>query len=92
MTIEPRVLGIPGQDNAVYMRVDSGQAIYHLLFDCGEGCIYPLGRSVLQEIDHLFFSHAHMDHPCFESSRRPALRLSLLPCFKAHASRRTEKT
>ena len=64
MTIEPRVLGIPGQDNAVYMRIDSGQAIYNLLFDCGEGCIYPLGRSVLQEIDHLFLSHGHMDHIC----------------------------
>lgn len=64
MTIEQRVLGIPGQDNAVYMRVDSGQAIYNLLFDCGEGCIYPLGRSVLQGIDHFFLSHGHMDHIC----------------------------
>lgn len=64
MTIESKILGFPGQDNMAYVRIDTGQEIHHLEFDCGEGALHHLGRSILQEIDHLFLSHCHMDHIC----------------------------
>jgi len=60
--IEHTVLGRPGGDNALWVRVNTGQQIHRLLFDCGSGCIGPLGSAELQAIDHLFFSHFHMDH------------------------------
>ena len=39
MTIDYRVLGMPGRDNALLATVDSGQSLHRLLFDCGEGCV-----------------------------------------------------
>lgn len=60
--IEHSVLGRPGGDNALWVRVNTGQKIHRLLFDCGSGCVGPLGSAELQEVDHLFFSHFHMDH------------------------------
>jgi len=60
--IEHAVLGRPGGDNALWVRVNTGQQIHRLLFDCGNGCIGPLGSAELQAVDHLFFSHFHMDH------------------------------
>ena len=62
MSIEFEVLGEAGRDNAVYARVNTGQAIHRLLFDCGEGCVGELPVAEAQAIDHLFFSHLHMDH------------------------------
>lgn len=62
MSIEYRVLGLPGRDNALFVRLSTGQAIYRFLFDCGQGCVDPLGRSEIQAIDHLLFSHFHIDH------------------------------
>ena len=62
MSIEFQVLGEAGRDNAVYARVNSGQAIHRLLFDCGEGCVGELPVAEAQAIDHLCFSHLHMDH------------------------------
>jgi len=56
------VLGSPGRDNALLVQVDSGQATEKLLFDCGEGCLAGLSYSDVQAVDHLFFSHLHMDH------------------------------
>jgi ribonuclease Z len=56
------VLGDPGRDNAVLVRIHTGQAIYRLLFDCGEGCAAALSLAEIQAIDYLFFSHLHMDH------------------------------
>ncbi len=62
MSIQWKILGQPGADNAVFLTVDSGQAVDHLLFDCGEGCLNSLRPSQIQSIAHLAFSHFHMDH------------------------------
>lgn len=62
MSIDFQVLGGPGRDNAALVRVDSGRSITRLLFDCGEGCLGALGLAEVQAIDHLLFSHLHMDH------------------------------
>jgi ribonuclease Z len=62
MSIAFQVLGSAGGDNALFVQIDSGHAIERLLFDCGEGCVSGLPFSDLQGIDHLFFSHLHMDH------------------------------
>ncbi len=62
MSITYQVLGRPSKDNALLVRVDSGQKIEYLLFDCGEGCLEKVPIRTVQEIDHLFFSHLHMDH------------------------------
>jgi ribonuclease Z len=56
------VLGGPHRDNALLVRIDSGQAVSRLLFDCGDGCLWDLPFVEVQEIDHLFFSHLHIDH------------------------------
>lgn len=62
MSIHWKILGQPGADNALFLTVDSGQAVEHLLFDCGEGCLESLRPSLIQSISHLAFSHFHMDH------------------------------
>jgi ribonuclease Z len=62
MSISFQVLGAPGHDNAVLVRVDSGQALHRLLFDCGDGCVHDLSLAEVQAVDQLLFSHLHMDH------------------------------
>jgi ribonuclease Z len=62
MSISFQVLGQPGRDNALYVKVDTGQQLTRLLFDCGDGCPHALPFHELQAVDHLFFSHLHMDH------------------------------
>lgn len=62
MPLSFQVLGAPGRDNALFVKVDTGQAQTRLLFDCGDGCPHQVGASEVREIDHLFFSHLHMDH------------------------------
>ena len=62
MTLSFQVLGDPGRDNALLVKVDTGQAVSRLLLDCGEGCLSGLPFAEVREIDHLFFSHLHMDH------------------------------
>jgi ribonuclease Z len=62
MTIRVQVLGQPGQDNAMLVHIDSGQGIDRLLFDCGEDCLREQPLAEIQAIDHLCFSHLHMDH------------------------------
>jgi ribonuclease Z len=62
MTIHFDVLGDAGRDNAVLVSIDSGQNISRLLFDCGENCLSDVSVSEIQDIDHVFFSHFHMDH------------------------------
>jgi ribonuclease Z len=57
-----RVLGDAGSDNAAYARIETGQAIHRLLLDCGEGCLSTLDPGEVRTIDHLLFSHLHMDH------------------------------
>src|SRR5947209_12941256 len=62
VSITFQVLGAAGRDNALFVRLDSGQAIDRLLFDSGGGCPDALAWADLQALDHLFFSHLHMDH------------------------------
>jgi ribonuclease Z len=42
MTLSFQVLGDAGRDNALLVKVDSGQAVSRLLFDCGDGCLSRL--------------------------------------------------
>ena len=62
MSLTTHLLGAAGQDNALLVQVDSGQSVERLLFDCGEGCLSGLPFAEIQAIDHLLFSHQHMDH------------------------------
>jgi ribonuclease Z len=62
VSIDFQILGAAGHDNAALVRVDSGQAVTRLLFDCGEGCVRELALAEVQAVDHLLFSHLHMDH------------------------------
>jgi ribonuclease Z len=62
MTIECRVLGSPGRDNALLVTLDSGQSQHRLLFDCGEGCLTDVPIAQIQDIEAVFFSHFHIDH------------------------------
>ncbi|HEY7125409.1 MAG TPA: MBL fold metallo-hydrolase [Ktedonobacterales bacterium] len=62
MPLHFTVLGGPGRDNAVFVRVESGQKVSRLLFDCGEACLAQLPIAEVQAIDHILFSHFHMDH------------------------------
>ncbi len=62
MSISYQILGGPGGDNAAVVRIDSGQSLDRLLFDCGAGCLWSLTLSEVQAIDALLFSHLHMDH------------------------------
>lgn len=62
MAISFQVLGRPGRDNALFVKVDTGQQVTRLLFDCGDGCPHTLPFHELISVDHLFFSHMHMDH------------------------------
>jgi ribonuclease Z len=62
MSLSIQVLGNAGRDNALLVTVVSGQAVSKLLFDCGDGCLWQLPFGAVQDIDHLCFSHLHMDH------------------------------
>ncbi|MBC8159896.1 MAG: ribonuclease Z [Roseiflexaceae bacterium] len=62
MTISAKVLGAAGRDNALFVRVDQGQRLTRLLFDCGAGAAAGIGRAEAQQLDLLCFSHLHMDH------------------------------
>jgi ribonuclease Z len=62
MSITFHILGSAGRDNALFVQIDSGQAVERLLFDCGDGCLSELPFADVQLVDHLFFSHLHMDH------------------------------
>jgi ribonuclease Z len=62
MSITFHVLGQPGRDNALFVKVDTGQHQTRLLFDCGDGCPHALPFADVRATDHLFFSHLHMDH------------------------------
>lgn len=62
MALTYEVLGAPQRDNALFVTVDTGQSQTRLLFDCGDGCPHQIGPSEVREVDHLCFSHLHMDH------------------------------
>ena len=62
MSIKYQILGNPGGDNAMMVWINSGTRMHRLLFDCGEDLLKELSYSDVSSIDHLFFSHLHLDH------------------------------
>lgn len=62
MGLDVQVLGGASSDNAVFVRVNTGRATHRLLFDVGEGVLDAVPRPEVAAIDHVFFSHFHMDH------------------------------
>ncbi len=62
MSISYRVLGKPGWDNGLMVWINSGTAVYRILFDCGENILRDLDQRTVKSIDYLFFSHLHIDH------------------------------
>lgn len=62
MSIEFHVLGAAGRDNAVLCYIHTGQGVARVLFDCGDAVLAGLPFAEIQRIDHLCFSHLHMDH------------------------------
>ncbi len=62
MSIKYQILGKPGDDNALMVWINSGTKMYRLLFDCGEDLLKEIAYSDVSSIDHLFFSHLHLDH------------------------------
>lgn len=62
MSINCRVLGTAGRDNALLVHINSGQSVTRLLLDCGDGCLSEMSFADIQSIDHLCFSHLHIDH------------------------------
>lgn len=62
MSIHYKILGEPTCDNALFVQIDSGQSVESLLFDCGEDCTKSLSSAQRLAINHLLFSHLHMDH------------------------------
>ena len=62
MSIEYQILGKPGKDNSLFIRLNSGNRTYRILFDCGENTIEELKQQDIKGIDYIFFSHLHLDH------------------------------
>lgn len=57
-----QVLGQPTTDNALLVTADSGNGQTRLLLDCGAGTLDTVDFAEIQAIDHLLFSHLHIDH------------------------------
>lgn len=62
MPLSFQVLGQPGRDNALFVKLDTGHAQTRFLFDCGDVFAQRLPAAELREVDHLCFSHLHIDH------------------------------
>jgi ribonuclease Z len=62
MSINYSVLGKPGKDNALFVRVNSGKRFYRMLFDCGESVLSTVEQGDIKTLDYIFFSHCHIDH------------------------------
>jgi ribonuclease Z len=62
MSVQYKVLGKPGGDNALMVWVNSGTRIYKILFDCGEDLLKEIPAPDVRSIDYIFFSHLHLDH------------------------------
>jgi ribonuclease Z len=76
MSLAWEILGRMETDNALFVRVNAGQAIQNVLFDCGEGCLLELEFSDVLALDHVCFSHFHADHVGgFDSLLRARLNL-----------------
>lgn len=64
MSIKSKVLGKPGHDNSLFIRIDTGQKIIRIMLDTGSNCLWQLDRNEIAAVDHVLFSHFHMDHIC----------------------------
>ena len=62
MGLTPRLLGGIDRDTALAVTVQLGTGAHRLLLDCGQGCPEQLTRGELRQIEHIFFSHFHVDH------------------------------
>ena len=62
MSLHYQLLGAPGEDNALFVKVDGGQAQSRILFDCGENTVSQLPFSEVYALESVCFSHLHMDH------------------------------
>ncbi len=62
MSLDYKVLGKPGRDNALFVWVNSGNKLNRILFDCGENVLSSISYSETQKIGMLFLSHLHIDH------------------------------
>lgn len=60
--LRTQVLGRPGKDNALLVTADNGQGQTRLLLDCGGHTLDTVPPGEIMGIDHLLFSHLHMDH------------------------------
>lgn len=60
--LRTQVLGQIGWDNALLVTADNGQGLTRLLLDCGGQTLDAVPLGEIQQIDHLLFSHLHMDH------------------------------
>lgn len=60
MSLVHQVLGQPGRDNALLVRVESGQRVSRLLFDCGDGCLSELSFAEIPvNRSHVFLASSH---------------------------------
>ena len=76
MSLEWKILGSVDGDNALFVRINAGQAVQSVLFDCGEGCLSHLEFGDVLALDHVCFSHFHVDHVAgFDSLLRARLNL-----------------
>ena len=64
MPLSFQVLGQPGRDNALFVRIDTGQSVTRLLFDCGRGATLRLVQAgvPIGTISRVFLTHLHSDH------------------------------
>ncbi len=62
MAIEYKILGEAFKDNALFVKIDTGNKVYKFLLDCGQDCLNSLSNKEISEVDHLLISHFHMDH------------------------------
>lgn len=62
MSLDFQILGKPGRDNGLFLKINGGSSYYRLLFDCGENILQDLKQSEIKAIDYLFLSHLHIDH------------------------------
>lgn len=62
MSISYQVLGKPGRDNGLMVKINSGTRMYRLLFDCGENILASINQRDIKSVDYLFLSHLHIDH------------------------------
>lgn len=60
--LQAQVLGRPAEDNALWVTAGSGQGLTRLLLDCGAATLTTVPFAELHAVDHLLFSHLHMDH------------------------------